>query len=793
MLAKEKTIVEPQALSAVLKQTMRDYKLLYISASTGWGKTTAIQHHFRNRRHTYASLWDEDALDRAEQDGTGLVILDDGQAVSDQPGLQKRLCALLRRIPAGGRVVLLSRAPLPDWLLPFQLSGLLSPIDSGLLALGAGDTAKLAEAMGLELSQEDVLRLHRESRGYPLAARLICMELAEGKPLNTETIQRAYGRLFAHLDRELFEYWDSKVRRLLLSASFFDSFSLELAQILTGDSQVEQILHHLLEISSFIDRQGDAFTIRYAPFRAYLQHKAETTWSRQEVDALYANAGMYFQLRGDLPAALDCCVKSGNHAKMSELLVEHSRRHPGHGAYYQLRNYYRSLPEQEILASPELMSGMSILCSLTFDVEGSERWYTALKTYADGLSRRNPERKSARVLVDYLDIALPHRGSADLQNILLAIHERPDRDGMQLPEFSVTSNLPSVLRGGKDFSAWVSKDQLIYQTMGRPVERLLGRQGVGLPDIALAESRYERGEDITDAFLTLASRRMEVQRRGAPEVEFVLTALLVRCQCDRGSSAQAVQDLAAFRARMESAGQKQLLPSIDALLCRIDLLGGGEYAHKWFMEEAPDENDFFIMERYRYLTKVRCYLRRGDCLAALSLLGRLLGYFDRYERTLDKIEALALLAVCRWRMEGADWRERLTAALELAGEYGYVRVFAHLGAALLPLLRAWETPKEPAGRKRADHLARIQRAVGAFAALYPDYLAPSGLRDFQILTKRELEVLRLMCRGKSGAEIRELLNISDNTLKTHSRRLFKKLGVGSRAEAVAEAQRLQLI
>lgn len=331
MDANRKLAAEPHALTSALEQGLREHKILYVTAPTGWGKTTMVCHHFSARPHTYASLWDEEALGRMEQDDTGLVILDDCHLLADRPQLQARLCALLRSVPAGGRTVLLSRAPLPDCLLPFQLSGLLSVIESGVFVLGTEDIAHLTEAVGIGLPPEDILRLWRESRGHPLAARLICLELAEGRPLNTETIQRACARMFNFLDRELFACWDSKIRRLLLSASFFDSFTLELAQVLTGDSQVERTLTHLLQISSFIDKTGGAYTIRYPPYRAYLQHKAETTWSRQEVDALYANAGMYFQLRGDLPAALDCYARSGNHAKVSEILVEHSKQHPGHG------------------------------------------------------------------------------------------------------------------------------------------------------------------------------------------------------------------------------------------------------------------------------------------------------------------------------------------------------------------------------------------------------------------------------------------------------------------------------
>jgi len=794
MSEKELFVVEPQALSDALEQRLAAYKILYITAATGWGKTAAVQFHFRAVPHTCASMWDDDALERVEQDATGLTILDDFQVIIGQPDLQKRLLAHLRTAPAQTRLVILSRAPLPEWLLPFQLAGLLDPLDRSVFALGTGEIARLAEHMGLELPQEDVLRLCRESRGHPLAARLICMELAEGGPLNSGTVRRSYARMFAFLDRELFSYWDAKIRRLLLSASFFDSFTLGLAQALTGDSQVEQTLTRLLHISGFIDKTGDVYVIRYGPFRAYLRHKAETTWSRQEVDALFASAGTYFQLQGDLPAALDCWSRNGSHAKVSELLAEHSKQHPGHGVYYQLRKYYRSLPEAEILASPQLMCGMSVLCSLTFETEESEKWYGALKAYADRLDRRNPERRTVQGLLDYLDVVLPHRGSVNIKDILLAVAGRLEKDGGQMPECSVTSNLPSILRGGKDFSRWVPNDKLLYDTIRVPVAAVLGRQGVGLPEVALAESRYEKGEDITGSFLTLSSRRVEIQRKGAPEIEFVLTALLAKCQCDSGNVGQAVQDLSAFRARMERTGRKQLLPNIDALLCRIDLLSGGEYAHQWFTEDAPDENDFFIMERYRYHTKVRCYLQRGENLTALALLGRLLDYFTQYDRTLDRIETLVLLAVCRYRMDAGDWRGHLAAALELAGEYGFVRVFAHQGAALLPALRAWKPPSEEwETKKRAAFLTRVRKSVGAFAAMYPDYLAPSGSAAVQDLTRKELEVLRLMGRGKTNAEIRRLLNISENTLKTHNRNLFQKLGVNSRTEAAAVARKLHLI
>lgn len=54
-----------------------------------------------------------------------------------------------------------------------------------------------------------------------------------------------------------------------------------------------------------------------------------------------------------------------------------------------------------------------------------------------------------------------------------------------------------------------------------------------------------------------------------------------------------------------------------------------------------------------------------------------------------------------------------------------------------------------------------------------------------MLTQREQQVLEGMCRGQSNGEIGRLLFLSEDTIKTHARRLFRKLGAADRAAAVA--------
>jgi len=77
-------------------------------------------------------------------------------------------------------------------------------------------------------------------------------------------------------------------------------------------------------------------------------------------------------------------------------------------------------------------------------------------------------------------------------------------------------------------------------------------------------------------------------------------------------------------------------------------------------------------------------------------------------------------------------------------------------------------------------------------ALAPFSLNEQRLKDLRI-TKRELEILELIAQGMSNREIAEKLFVSENTVKTHSSRLFDKLGAKRRTQAVQIAKETGLI
>lgn len=83
----------------------------------------------------------------------------------------------------------------------------------------------------------------------------------------------------------------------------------------------------------------------------------------------------------------------------------------------------------------------------------------------------------------------------------------------------------------------------------------------------------------------------------------------------------------------------------------------------------------------------------------------------------------------------------------------------------------------------AELAATVAHAI-ADSTLAP-ITVPAARRPIPDLTERELQVLQGMTEGKSNGEIGRSLYLSEDTVKTHARRLFRKLGVGDRAQAVA--------
>ena len=140
---------------------------------------------------------------------------------------------------------------------------------------------------------------------------------------------------------------------------------------------------------------------------------------------------------------------------------------------------------------------------------------------------------------------------------------------------------------------------------------------------------------------------------------------------------------------------------------------------------------------------------------------------------------------------------RLERALALAAPHCYTMTFVQHGAPMEALLR------EAAARGiSAAYVGQLLAALTRGArdqepkttlAARPLAHRPPQTSLLEPLSKRELEVLRLLASSLTGPEIADQLSISVGTFRSHTKSIYAKLGVHSRIEAIERARDLDLV
>ena len=348
------------------------------------------------------------------------------------------------------------------------------------------------------------------------------------------------------------------------------------------------------------------------------------------------------------------------------------------------------------------------------------------------------------------------------------------------------------MNGGKDFCHWSPDDTRIATAFGPLVERVLGRYGKGLVKAALGESYYEKGRDSYQVITLLTRAQMETERGGVQEIAFAAVGVRVRLAAVRGDIQAAGELLDSFEQSVREDGTLQLLPNIQALKCRLALYEGNmDAAEKW-METAPDEDkEFFSIERYRYLTKVRCYLAKGEYLTAQALLEKLRYYAEQTNRPYVRMETGLLSAIVKERT-GGEWREELRAVLGEAEKYRFLRLVSEEGAAVWPLLRQEKKALSGAGELDKDWLRRLLDDTEEMARRYPLYLKKrtATAADFG---ETALTILQLQADGLSVNQIAQRLEMKPFTVSYHIKENYRKLNASRKADALLAARSLGIL
>lgn len=248
-----------------------------------------------------------------------------------------------------------------------------------------------------------------------------------------------------------------------------------------------------------------------------------------------------------------------------------------------------------------------------------------------------------------------------------------------------------------------------------------------------------------------------------------------------------------------------------------------EAAARWAAERGLDRNvaagelgdkvggipAFYHLRELEYITAARLYLAQGRPDDALAVLKPVLEAAEGLGRTGSAIEILVLQALA-WQAQ-ADVAQALAClrrALSLSEPAGYVRVFADEGAPMAELLRHMAIKQlPPAASISQDYVRRLLRAsenevegkpqpkdeARKPAVVYPSFVVDPSPDLVELLTERELQVLRLLTTHLSSTEIAEELVIAASTVRSHIKNIYGKLDVHSRREAIQRADALRLL
>jgi LuxR family maltose regulon positive regulatory protein len=760
---------------------------VYICGITGMGKTALVEDFLRDREYTFCSMArKEESLPDLLSDTTGIVIIDDLMFAADLHVRMTLYETINQLILRGTWVILCSRSPVPAWLMPVYVSRNFLVISEGDMKLTAAEAERMIACSGFQFDPLALGKVYDQFKGYPLHLHLLILALqkcGEKEPDIQRLAKQAERECFAYADVHVFGRWDQELLDFIMKLSIVNSFDAGIAGHITGRGDAAKCLEIAMEICGMLSETDGVYFWKYG--QRAIRHRLDRNYTKEQVNTLYYNAGLYLEMHNDYRGALIMYRQAEDNGSIARLLVSNAKKNPANGFYFEFRKYYLKLSREAVRKSIPLMAGMSMLQSILLNEEESEYWYLALSERTE--KSTGSEQMEARSWLLYLDIALSQRGTDKIAGLLKYAASQIMENNIDLPELSVTSNLPSLMNGGKDFSEWSRHDRALAATVGPAAEIALGKYGKGLVNLALAESCFEKGEKNEYVLRMITKGRMQAEAGGKKEQLFVAAGLLCRLFTVEGYAQDALDVIESF-IRSEDGLAEMLLDNAAALRCRTSMyLADRRAVMDWF-GKAPDENDdFCTMLRYQYLTKVRVYILQRKYHKAQQLLERLMYYAEKANRPYIRIECGILQAVVFYRLDQPEWIRFMQNSITEAERYHFIRVFSAEAGLLLPLLKSEELIWKDKGFQ-----GKVLRDTRFMASRYPDYL--EGQTGGRVLIEgNALTILRYQAEGMTTRQIANIMSLTESTVKYHSSENYRKLGVQNRTSAINEGKRRGLL
>jgi LuxR family maltose regulon positive regulatory protein len=756
-----------------------------------------------------------------------LVVDDVHELGSDE--ILRQLELLVLRAPPKLRFVLSTRHDVRLGLHRLRLEGELAEIREPDLRFSLDEARELFAAAGVELPEPVVLTLHERTEGWAAGLRLAALSLA-GHPDPVRFAKEFSGSertVAEYLVAEVLDRQPEPVRRLLLRTSILDQVNGELADLLTGDAGGERMLQDLEEANAFVVSLDPARSwFRYHQMFAGLLMLELRRAEPGALTGLHRAASAWFAARGYPVEAIRHAQAAGDWDRAGGLLADHWPSLHLDGQDAATHQLLAGFPPGVLAADAELAALIAAdeLAYGTLDEAERSLGLAERATEAVPESRRSQARLLlgiVRLLVARQRGNLPAEAiqaqrlramaggpeaaqsalGEELRALALislgyaqgwAVAARPDQTGHLEQGITLARRIgrPYLEFTGLAYQAAIEASRSLpgAQSHARQAIELAERHGwgdetaAGVACTALGGALAWQGRlDDAAAWLQRADLTIKpgAEDVAALAVQYIRGQLLLA----RG---QATDALAVFRSAERLAGHLAAphpfaRPVRAWLVHTLARLGETERAEQVLAGLGEQERGRGGIR----IATAALRLAQDDPEAALAALGPVLDGFVRLGWQTWLVEAFLLAAIAQEARGDAGAAGQ---ALERALDHAEAD-----GALLWFLLH----PVPELLRRRDGH----RTAHGALIAEIKNLLAARDLASppaaerppVEPLSDSELRLLRYLPTNLTAPEIAGELYVSRNTVKTHMRNLYAKLGTHRRAEAVARGRDLGLL
>jgi LuxR family transcriptional regulator, maltose regulon positive regulatory protein len=756
-----------------------------------------------------------------------VLVLDDYHVI-DARAVDDALAFLLEHLPPRMHLVIATREDPRLPLARLRARGQLSELRAADLRFAPSEAGEfLKGAMGLDLSAEDIAALETRTEGWIAGLQLAAISMRGHKDA-TSFIQSFTGShhfVLDYLVEEVLQQQSESVQAFLLRTSILDHLCGPLCDAVlqapsaSGQETLEYIEHaNLFLVPLDNERRWYRYHHLFADLLRQRLHQGTASSTGNEgrgVAELHVRASQWYEDNGLKVEAFQHAA-AANDVERAERLIE------GEGVPLYFRGtvapvlkWLESLPKTALDTRPSLwVMYASVL--LLVDHTAVEQKLQAAEAALQGTESDDRTRDlvgriasmratlaviqhdaetiiaQSRRALEYLHpdnlpvrtattwtLGHAHQLQGDRAAASRAYAEVISTGksfGDSVYTIAATINLGQLQEADNQLSLATRTYRRVLQLAGDPPQPIACEACLGLARITYQWNDLDAAEQHGQQFIQLTRQMGSVDSFASYDV------FLARLKLARGDVAGAVAILTRAEEFVRQHNFAFRMPDVAAAQV-LTLLRQGNLEAAAHLAETHDLP----------LSQARVHLAQGDTPAALAVLEPLRRQAEAKGWEDERLKVMVLQALAHHAHgEKEEAVQLLGDALALAEPGGFIRIFVDEGRPMAQLLS-----EAAAHGIMPDYTGKLLAAFEAEAQKREDksYSPPARLAQplTEPLSQRELEVLQLIAQGLSNREISERLFLALDTVKGHNRRIFGKLSVQRRTEAVEKARSLDIL